>query len=123
MRRLYILLAARNVPKRRLFSIPGPKTFRTHGVPAWLMLPVIMAAAKNQSLLGPNDLRTDCEALALKCSSDGGCMEGSVPDIGDAAGEQGPCGFPVRPPIIADFGATRGMVHTHSMAPSWIVID
>src|ERR1039458_9404161 len=54
-----VLAAAGNGPQRGLLAIAGPIAFGPHGVPAWLMLPMVVAAAEHQLLLGPNDLRSE----------------------------------------------------------------
>ena len=65
-----VLAAAGNAPKRGLFTIAGPMAFRPHCVPARFMLPVVIAAAHHKPFLGPNDLRTDGEAIVYKTSRD-----------------------------------------------------
>src|SRR5205807_639574 len=92
---LGVLTAARNGPERGLLAVPGPVALGPHGVPARLMLPVIVAAADDEALLGPDDLRPDGEALAGQALRDRGGMQGAVPDIRNGAGEQRPCFRPV----------------------------
>ena len=66
-----VLAAARDRPERGLLAVAGPMAFGAHRVPAGLMLPVIIAAADDQPLLGPDDLRADGEALALQAVGNG----------------------------------------------------
>ena len=39
---------------------------RLHGIPARLVLPVLIAAGQREPVLGPDDLRADLEATALQ---------------------------------------------------------
>jgi hypothetical protein len=52
------------------------------------VLPVIVAAANDQSRLVPDDLRADGEARVFEDSSYGGGVQGAMPDVSDIAGEQ-----------------------------------
>ena len=56
------------------------------------MLPMVIAAAHDKPLLGPDDLRADAETLAYQALCDGRGVKGAVPDIGDVAWKQGPGG-------------------------------
>jgi len=56
-----VLVPILDLPQRTLFAIAIPMSGRTHGVPAWLMLPVIMAAANHERRLCPDDLASDLE--------------------------------------------------------------
>src|SRR5258708_8536419 len=57
-----ILPARRDSQKRGLFAVAGPVTFLAYGIPAGFVLPVIIAPAHDQALLGPNDLRPNRKA-------------------------------------------------------------
>ena len=48
-----------DLPQRCLFPVAGPMPGAAvaHGVKAWLMLSVVVAAADDQLAFGPNDLR------------------------------------------------------------------
>src|SRR5450759_3830988 len=96
---------------------------RAHRIPAWLMLPMVVAAAEHQPLLGPNDLRTDGEAIVRKTVRNRRGVQGAVPDVGDVAREQGPSGSPVCLVVITDFAPSSGMVDAQAMTPSRIVVD
>jgi hypothetical protein len=65
-----VLATAGNAPKRGLFAVAGPMTFGPYSVPARFMLPVIISSAHHKPFLGPNDLRTDGEAIVYKTSRD-----------------------------------------------------
>src|SRR5258707_3280367 len=57
-----------DLPQRRLFPVAGPMPGAAvaHGVKAWLMLSVVVAAADDQLAFGPNDLRAHGKAANLK---------------------------------------------------------
>ena len=59
-----ILILVCDLPQRGLFAITRPVAFAlgAHGIPARLMLPVIITAAQDQPVLGPDNLRADVEA-------------------------------------------------------------
>ena len=56
-----VLPTGRNSPKRRLLAVTGPVALLSDSVPAGLVLPVVVALAHHQALLGPDDLRPDRE--------------------------------------------------------------
>jgi hypothetical protein len=51
------------------------------------MLPMIISAAHHKSLLCPDDLRANGEAMLDQTFRDSRGVQGTVPDIGDVAGE------------------------------------
>jgi hypothetical protein len=59
---LGVLAAAWNSPQSGLLPVSGPIALLPDGVPAGLMLPVIVPLAHDQPLLGPNDLGSDRKA-------------------------------------------------------------
>src|SRR5450759_5860971 len=98
-------------------------TLGSHRIPAGLMLPVIIAAAHDQSLLGPNDLRADGEAVVDKTVRNCRGVQGAVPDVSDVAFEQAPGSCPVCLVVVTDLSASGRSVHSQAMTPSRIVID
>ena len=64
------------------------------------MLPVVVAAAEHQALLGPDDLAADGEASDLEALGDRRGLQRAVPDIGDVAGEQRPGVAPVGAVVV-----------------------
>ena len=74
------------------------------------MLPVIVAAADDQALLGPDDLGADGEALRDQALGDRRGVQRAVPDIGDVAGEQRPGRAPVGAIVVLDLAAPCGLV-------------
>ena len=58
-----------------------------HGIPAGLMLPVVIAAAQHQPVLGPDDLRADVETGGNQTVGHSRCVEGAMPNIGHVAGK------------------------------------
>src|SRR4029077_4537481 len=105
-----VLTATRNGPQRRLLAIAGPVALASHRVPARLMLPMVIAAADHQPLLGPDDLRPDGEALAGKALCHRGGVQGTVPHVGDGAGKARPCGGPIGALVVAHLADPRGLV-------------
>ena len=69
-----VLVAARDRPERGLLAVAVPVALAllAHRVPAGLVLPVVVAAAEHQPLLGPDDLRADGEAAGDEALGDGG---------------------------------------------------
>jgi len=76
-------------PDRRLGAIAAPMTAhaRAHGVPAGFVLPVVIAAAQCEVLLGPDDLSTQLKPAGGKVGSDDIAVQSPVPDISDTPGE------------------------------------
>ena len=69
-----VLVAAGDLPERRSACgrrSSGPLPPVAHRVPAGLVLPVVVAAAEHQPLLGPDDLAADREAAGLQALGDG----------------------------------------------------
>jgi hypothetical protein len=51
-----VLAAGRDIPKSGLLAVAGPITSLSYGIPAWLVLPVVVASAHYETLLGPDNL-------------------------------------------------------------------
>src|SRR3979490_1891103 len=87
-----IVIARVNRPEGRLLAVPAPicPGRPAHGVPAGLMLPMIMAAAEGKPVLGPDDLSAHREAGSLKRLLDLARVPTRMPDTGYRAGEQSP---------------------------------
>ena len=58
-----------------------------HGIPAWLMLPVIISAGQNELTLIPDDLGTQMEVARSQAIANNTGKKTCVPDIGHIAGE------------------------------------
>jgi hypothetical protein len=58
-----VLIPVGDLPQRRLLAITRPVTLALGAdrIPAGFVLPVVIAAAQNQAVLGPDDLRPDGE--------------------------------------------------------------
>src|ERR1700716_1667701 len=102
-----IVIARVNRPECRLLAVPTPicPGCPAHGIPAGLMLPMIMAAAEGKPVLGPDDLRAHLEAGGLKGLLDLARMPTSMPDIGDRSWEECPGFSPVGAIIVRDLAA------------------
>src|SRR5688572_22161033 len=86
-------------PQRRLRAVAASvcRSAAANGVPARLMLPVIMPAAEREVLLGPDDLRPDLKARCCESAHHLSGMNTGMPHIGNIAAEQlirrGPIGL------------------------------
>src|SRR5437867_4048798 len=80
----------RNMPKCRLRSvaIPARGLAFTHGVPARLMLPVVVAAAQRKVLLCPNDLRADAKAGGFQSGRDLRGVNSGMPYVRHITGKE-----------------------------------
>src|SRR5665213_3992363 len=67
-----------------------PVALLADGVPAGLVLPVIVAATDDQPLLGPDDLGADGEPFPRQAFRNGRCVKRAMPDVGDGARKQCP---------------------------------
>jgi hypothetical protein len=74
-----------------------------HGVKAWLMLSVVVAAADDQLAFGPNDLRAHGKAANLKAGLNHPRMDAAVPDVGNIAGVQCPGLAPISAVVVGNF--------------------
>src|SRR5436309_5322771 len=74
-----------NLPERRLATIPAParRLSLAHCIPAGLMMPMVISAAKRKVLLGPDNLTADREAACLQAARDFGGVHAGMPNVGD----------------------------------------
>src|ERR1700730_4624637 len=77
-------------PKRCLLAVALPSGRRavTHCVPACLVLPMVMATADREMLLGPDDLTTNLGAAHLDRWRDAARKPARVPNVGNVPAEQ-----------------------------------
>jgi len=77
-----------DLPDRRLgaVTLPVADLALAHGVPAGFVLPVVIAAAQGEVLLGPDDLSAQHKPASRKTGGDDVAVQSSVPDIGDIPG-------------------------------------
>src|SRR5215471_7600509 len=77
-------------PDRCLRAVAGPVAglALAHGVPARLMLPMIIAAAQREMLLRPDDLRAQLEPATRQPGGGDIAMHRPMPDIGGISREQ-----------------------------------
>ena len=75
----------RDVPQGRLLAVAGPvrRLPLSHGVPAGLVLPVVMPSADRELLLAPDDLGAVLEPGGDEVGEHDVGVQGPVPDIGD----------------------------------------
>jgi hypothetical protein len=123
MRCFSILLAAGYRPKRRLLAVARPMPFGAHGVPAWLVHPVVIAPSDNQALFGPDDLRANTEALATQTLRDRRSVQSAVPDVRHVARKMTPHHFSVGLRVIEDFALPFRLVQPGFVPPARIVVD
>src|SRR5690606_30940331 len=97
-----VLLGLGDVPDGRLLAVAGPVALGAllYGIPAGLMLPMVVAAREDQLALVPDDLAAELEAAGGKAIADHAGKQAGMPDIGDVAREQGPCFAPVRLVVV-----------------------
>lgn len=98
-----------------------PLALGPHRIPAGFVLPVIVAAAQHQPVLGPDDLRPDGKASGGEAFGHGRRVQGSMPDIGDIAREQRPGLAPVGAVVVQDPAGASGLCCTRLVAPGRIV--
>ena len=82
-----------------------------HGVPAGFVLPVIIAAAQGEVLLGPDDLSARLQPASGQIGGDDVAVQSPVPDIGDIPGEQR-IGLPPVGAIVVEHLALRELAGT-----------
>ena len=80
--RLRVLRPAGDLPQRRLLAVTRPVAGATDGIPAGLVLPMVMTMAEHQPVLGPDHLRPDAEPARNQAPGHGGGVQGAVPDVG-----------------------------------------
>src|SRR5436190_10590062 len=79
-----------DLPHRRLraVALPVAGLALTHRVPTRFMLPMVIAAAQGEVLLGPDDLSARLQPAAGQIGSDNVAVQRSEPDVSDIPGEQ-----------------------------------
>ena len=121
-----VVLAGMDVPKRRLLAVAAPVRHRrsSHRVPAWFVLPVIVAAAKRKPVLGPDDLGANIEADRRQRILHHAGVTAGVPDVGDGPRKQRPGLAPVVLIVVDDLAQLAGIeVDTGALAPRGVVAD
>ena len=83
-------VVVRNLPDRLLgaVALPVAGLAVAHRVPTGFMLPMVIAAAQGEVLLGPDDLSARLQPAAGQIGGDNVTVERPVPDISDIPGEQ-----------------------------------
>src|SRR5438552_73993 len=91
-----------HLPERRLLAIPcrSPRCTPAYGIPAGLMLPVIVAPPEREMLLAPDDLRTNLEPAALERRCQSPRIQARVPDTGNVSAKQLECLGPIHSIIV-----------------------
>ena len=123
--RVGILIPVGDLPQRGLLAVASPVALAlgAHRIPAGFMLPVIVTAAEDQPVLGPDDLRPDGEARVRQAVGHGRGMQRAMPDIGDITREQRPCLAPVGPVVVQHLAGAFGLRGPGLVAPGGIVFD
>jgi len=85
------------------------------------VLPVVIATAENEALLGPDDLRPDVEAYRHEALGHLCRVQRTVPDIGDIAGEQRPSLAPVGPVVVQHLAGALGLGLARLVAPGRVI--
>ena len=92
-------------------------------VPRGLVLPVILAPAHGEVLLGPYDLAPNAERCRFEACGDSACLQGGMPDVGNSPREEAPGGRPVGAVVVQDGPHGGALRRIHTMAPSWLVLN
>src|SRR5271169_3094337 len=115
-----------DLPHRGLGAVALPVALPTltHRVPAGFMLPMVVATAQREVLLGPDNLRARLQPAAGETGGDDIAMHGAVPDIGDIAGKQR-IGFPPVGTVIIEHRSLRefALAEVAARPPGRIVAD
>src|ERR1700746_1406684 len=115
-----------DLPDRRLRAVAAPMTALAlaHGVPAGFVLPVIIAAAQREVLLGPDDLSTKLQPASSQTGGDDVAVQGPMPDIGHVPREQR-IGHPPAGAIVVQHRALRKLAPAELAArsPGRLVAD
>src|SRR5712672_2340115 len=72
----------------RAVALPVARLALAHGVPAAFVLPMIMAAAQDEVLLGPDDLGAELQPAGGQIGGDNIAVQSPVPYVSDIPGEQ-----------------------------------
>ena len=107
-----------DLPNRglRAVALPMAGLALAHRVPAGLMLPMIIAAAQGEVLLGPDDLRPRLEAASSETSGGDLAVQSPEPDIDNIPGEQS-MGFPPAGAMIIEYLAPRELARLRLRRP------
>src|SRR5258707_13774374 len=98
-----------------------PGTAFAHGVPAGLVLPVVVTAAEHEPWLGPDDLGADVEVAAGKTGCDFARMQRTVPNVRHRARKEGSGRATVRTVIVGDAFGPGAVVNAGALSPRRIV--
>ena len=115
----------RHLPDRCLCAVTTPVARRPFldRVPRGLVLPVILAPAHGEVLLGPYDLAPNAERCRFEACGDSACLQGGMPDVGNSTREEAPGGRPVGAVVVQDGPHCGALRRIHTMAPSWLVLN
>src|SRR5712672_521969 len=128
---LFALLAAVRIvvgdlPDGRLraVALPVAGPALAYRVPAGFVLPVIIAAAQGEVLLGPDDLSARMQPAGRQTGGNNVAVQSPVPDVGDIAGEQR-VRLPPVGAIVVEHLAPREIAGTKAAArsPGRVVAD
>ncbi len=89
-----------NLPNCRLLAIATPIPCSLNCVPARLVHPVIISAAKNKMLFHPDDLSADREPCRDEAIADCSGMKPTMPNVCNIAGEKRPHFTPIGTVVI-----------------------
>src|ERR1700730_16418735 len=115
-----------DLPDRRLraVALPVAGPALAHGVPTGFVLPVVIATAQREVLLGPDDLSAWLQPASRQTGGNNVTVQSPGPDVGDIAGEQR-VGLPPVGPIVVEHFALRQLAGTKAAArsPGRVVSD
>jgi hypothetical protein len=97
-----LAFAVRDLPQRGLrpIALPMPRLGSPHGIPARLVLKVVVASGNDVDGLRPDKLRSHFKPAGFERFLNCGDMQGTVPDVNDLARVQGPGLAPIRSVVI-----------------------
>src|SRR5580692_4917815 len=114
------------LPDRSLGAVTAPMAALAlaHSVPAGYVLPMIVATAQGEVLLGPDDLSARPQPASREIGDDDVAVQSSVPGIGDIPGEQR-IRLPPVGAVVVEHLALRQLAGTEAAArsPGRIVAD
>jgi hypothetical protein len=115
--------AQRSREAQEAIAAPIRRSHPPHSVPTWLVLPMIVASAKSEAILGPYDLSAHVEAGGFKRLLDFTCVPTRMPDICDRAWKQHPGLPPIGAVVVGYFTELAGVeVYASALPPGWIVV-
>ena len=108
----------------RAVALPVAGLALAHRVPAGFVLPVVIAAAQGEVLLGPDDLSAQLQPAGRQIGGHDIAVQRAVPDIGDIPGKQR-IGLPPVGAIVVEHLALRELAAAEAAArsPGRIVAD